>query len=148
MKTPDELISEVGADYTQLRALLADEKWEEADRETKSVMLWAARREKQGWLDSQDIQQFPCNDLLTIDQLWIKSSNGHFGFSVQKRIWESCNKNWDEFGDRVGWSVNGNLLSFNSITYKLIAPVGHLPWKCCFWDLRESLFFRVDTCKL
>ncbi len=34
-----------------------------------------------------------CEDLRTIDQLWVKYSNGRFGFSVQKRIWHSIGGN-------------------------------------------------------
>ncbi|CCQ59603.1 GUN4 domain-containing protein, partial [Crocosphaera watsonii] len=30
---------------------------------------------------------FPCEDLRIIDQLWVKYSNGQFGFSVQKQIY-------------------------------------------------------------
>ena len=75
-------------------------------------MLKAANREKEGFLDSVSIEKFTCTDLRTIDQLWIKYSNGRFGFSVQKRIWESVGgKPGDidyrllktKFGDRVGW---------------------------------------------
>jgi hypothetical protein len=29
---------------------------------------------------------FPCPDLFTIDRLWLKYSNGRFGFSIQNRI--------------------------------------------------------------
>ncbi|HYX15858.1 MAG TPA: GUN4 domain-containing protein [Nostoc sp.] len=43
-----------------------------------------------GWLDYKSIENFPCTDLRTIDRLWVKYSNGHFCFSVQKRIWLEC----------------------------------------------------------
>ena len=33
--------------------------------------------------------RFPCEDLRTIDQLWVKYSNRHFGFCVQKHIYQS-----------------------------------------------------------
>ncbi|MEO0874005.1 MAG: GUN4 domain-containing protein, partial [Bacteroidota bacterium] len=42
-----------------------------------------------------------------------EASNDHFGFSVQKEIWEECgsptsyNDDWEQFGDRVGWRKNG-----------------------------------------
>ncbi len=56
-------------------------------------MLKACHQEKNTWLRIQDIQLFPCIDLRTIDQLWVRYSNGRFGFSVQKRIWQSVGEN-------------------------------------------------------
>lgn len=82
----DDLPSEKGVDYTRLRDLLKAGKWKEADEETLTVMLKAAGREKEGWLNSDSIEKFPCTDLRTIDQLWVKYSKGRFGFTVQKRI--------------------------------------------------------------
>ncbi len=98
--------SERGVDYTKLRDLLATGKWQEADEETEQKMLEAAGRTEDGWLRVEDIARFPCEDLRTIDQLWVKYSNGRFGFSVQKRIYESLGgtrkydyKIWEAFGD-------------------------------------------------
>ncbi|WP_449420818.1 protein kinase domain-containing protein [Phormidium nigroviride] len=84
-----QLVSAVGMDYINLRNLLAAGKWKEADEETARVMLKVAGREKEGWLDSSSIDKFPCEDLRTIDQLWVEYSDGRFGFSVQKRIYQS-----------------------------------------------------------
>jgi len=83
------VVSAVGMDYINLRNLLAAKKRKEADKETTRVMLKVAGREKEGWLNMESIEKFPCEDLCTIDQLWIKYSNGRFGFSVQKRIYRS-----------------------------------------------------------
>ncbi|MFB2922542.1 protein kinase domain-containing protein [Aerosakkonema funiforme] len=85
----DDLRSDKGVDYRKLRDLLKAGNWKEADEETGRVMLKAAGREKEGWLDDESINKFPCTDLRTIDRLWVKYSKGRFGFSVQKRIWES-----------------------------------------------------------
>ena len=97
-------------DYRKLRDYLAQGKWKEADEETRRVMLAVAKREKEGWLDVEDIDNFPCADLRTIDQLWVKYSDGKFGFSVQKRIYQSLGGTreynteiWEKFGDKVGW---------------------------------------------
>ena len=83
------LPSEVGADYTKLRDLLVAQKFKEADQETARVMLWVASRGKKWleFLDPESINEFPCSDLRTIDQLWVQNSNGRFGFSVQKEIY-------------------------------------------------------------
>ncbi|MFM6250457.1 MAG: GUN4 domain-containing protein, partial [Dolichospermum sp.] len=77
-----ELKSDVGMDYSKLRDLLKAGKWKEADEETLRVMLVVAKREEEGWLDTESIDNFPCADLRTIDQLWVKYSEGRFGFSV------------------------------------------------------------------
>ncbi len=73
--------------YAQLAYYLAALKWKEADEETLKVMLEVAGREKQGYLELDDIRAFPCEDLRIIDQLWVNYSNGRFGFSVQKKIY-------------------------------------------------------------
>jgi hypothetical protein len=132
-----QLVSAVGMDYINLRNLLAAGKWKEAAQETARVMLKVASREKERWLDESSIDKFPCEDLRTIDQLWVKYSNGRFGFSVQKRIYESLggtreydSKIWEAFGDRVGWCVNNNWLKYDYLKYDTKAPEAHLPFKC------------------
>ena len=128
-----ELKSAVGIDYRKLRDYLAQGKWKEADEETARVMLAVAKREKEGWLDFEHIDNFPCADLRTIDQLWVKYSDGKFGFSVQKRIYQSFatgeynDEIWDKFGYKVGWKKGGNWLYYTDITYDKKAPEGHLP---------------------
>ncbi|MFM6619893.1 MAG: GUN4 domain-containing protein, partial [Dolichospermum sp.] len=81
--------SDVGMDYRKLRDLLKAGKWKEADEETLRVMLCVGEREREGWLDINSIDNFPCADLSIIDKLWVKYSDGRFGFSVQKRIYQS-----------------------------------------------------------
>jgi hypothetical protein len=115
--------------YSRLRNLLAAGKWKEADRETGAIMLKVAGREKEGWLNAKSIENFPCTDLRTIDTLWGKYSNGHFGFSVQKRIWQEVNKSYRVWSARVGWSRKGkdydkNYLDF---TFSINVPPGYLP---------------------
>jgi hypothetical protein len=124
------LKSAVGMDYTKLQDLLAAGKWEEADKETERVMLAVAKREKEGWIDSRSIDNFPCEDLRTIDQLWVKYSNGRFGFSVQKRIYQSLGgamnyngKIWEAFYDKIGWEK----LFFITFVVDIEGPEGHLP---------------------
>ncbi|MCL1475135.1 serine/threonine-protein kinase [Argonema antarcticum] len=171
-KKADEetLSSDKGIDYRKLRDFLKAGNWKKADEETLKVMLKVAGREKKGWLDIPDIDNFPCTDLRTIDQLWVKYSKGRFGFSVQKRIWQSVGGKpgvWDyeiarcnEFGNYVGWyeSVLNYWLDYSKLDFSLNARVGHLPcagvtsvrkvnglpWT---WGL-NSFFSRVETCKV
>ena len=128
----NNLASERGIDYTHLRSLLLAGNWKEADRQTYKIMLQISQREEKGWLDNDSILDLPCQDVRTIDALWLKYSNGRFGFSVQKQIWQEINESTlVAFGARVGWRVNGNwLIDYHSdFNFSLDAPAGHLP---CF----------------
>jgi hypothetical protein len=133
------LASARGVDYRKLRDLLAAGRWKEADQETDRVMLKAARRESEGYLRKSDVENFSCQDLRTIDKLWVKYSNGKFGFSVQKQIYQSLGGTkeydyevWKNFGDKVGWrsfgwSFGGKWLDYNELTFSKEHYRGHLP---------------------
>jgi len=146
----ENLNSEVGADYTQLRDLLAVGQWKNADDVTYRMMLQAVGRKNGPWLTNEELLNFPCTDLHTIDYLWVKYSNGRFGLSVQKRIYlEAGGKPdskfyegaWNKFGDRIGWrkclydrvgwridrTFIKHWISSNQITFDTSAPQGHLP---------------------
>lgn len=156
MLETETLISIVGADYSLLRDLLASGKWQEADLETCAVMLKTAGREHEGWLSSESIENFPCLDLRTIDNLWVQYSNGHFGFSVQKRIYFEVGEDFALFGDRVGWQVRGNWLNYTDLTFNPIAPIGHLPsggvgykrWTRLIETGYAALAHRVAACNI
>ena len=153
------LKSEKGVDYTKLHNLLAAGKWKEADEETANVMLEAASRESEGWLRDKDLDNFPCEDLRTINQLWLHNSNGKFGFSVQKEIYESLEGTreynyevWNSFGDRIGWKKAENWLDYEERTFNLDeAPTAHLPFMAHI-PVRmvnlSSLALRLVTCKI
>jgi WD40 repeat protein/O-acetyl-ADP-ribose deacetylase (regulator of RNase III) len=152
----DELISERGIDYTRLRDLLAAGQWSEADRETTTLMLKISGREAEGWLREEDIEKFPCSDLLTIDELWVKYSSGRFGFSVQRDIWQSVGgtknapyRSFCSFGERVGW-LNRSLdwLTYSELTFNAIAPVGYLPaglldWLWLSFEKRNDIWYNI-----
>ena len=94
-------------------------------------MLKAARREKEGYFDEESIENFSCDDLRTIDQLWLKYSQGRFSFSVQKKIWLEVGGKFDDetrfkFNYRVGWQKS-RLVDVEDLTFNKQAPVGHLP---------------------
>jgi hypothetical protein len=140
-------------DYTNLRDFLAQEKWQEADQETANLFLKVADRTKEKYLKIEDIDNFPCEDLATINQLWLKYSQGKFGISVQKRIYESLGgsgnydqQKWNAFGAKVGWQVNNKWLYYDQITFSLKAPCGHLP--TLVWGVGGGiiLFSRLETC--
>ncbi|GBL15156.1 Ycf53-like protein [Microcystis aeruginosa NIES-1211] len=117
LKPGTTLISRsTGVNYTRLRDLLAAGEWKEADYETNRAMLQAAKRKRNGngYFYPGDIGSFSCEDLRIIDQLWLSASQGKFGFSVQREIYESLGGTttynevvWNKFGDRVGWRKGG-----------------------------------------
>ncbi|HEY9807869.1 MAG TPA: serine/threonine-protein kinase [Halomicronema sp.] len=169
----DNFISAVGIDYRELQDLLSEGKWQQADQKTADLMLEIAEREQEGYLYPEDIEDFPCEDLQIIDKLWVKYSNGRFGFSVQKIIWEKLGEittaenydldTWFTFAECVGWKTEKTdwFLFFEIGTtsewknyYELIfsedkAPKGHLP---CLGEpsLRAiellSIFIKLQAC--
>ncbi|MEQ9358996.1 MAG: GUN4 domain-containing protein [Coleofasciculus chthonoplastes F3-SA18-01] len=149
----DNLSSSEGANYSKLNERLASGQWQEADQETFTIILEITGADKRGYLTNQDIQQFPCQELREIDQLWIKYSSGKFGFSVQKRMYEQSGKDLMAFADRIGWRVLNRWQSYNELTFNQNAPIGHLPaggvvgW-LAWGDLRDDLFSRVSACNL
>jgi hypothetical protein len=91
-------------------------------------------REEDGYLSINDIENFPCADLRKIDQLWVKYSKGKFGFSVQKKIYQSLGgtkeydrKVWVTFCDKVGWRKVGKWLEYKDLFMYLEHYEGHLP---------------------
>ena len=110
-------------------------------------MIQAVGKKDGDWYEEEDeILNFPCTDLRTIDRLWVKYSNGHFGFSVQKEIYLSVGgkadgkyykEAWQKFGDRVGWR---EMNEWNAnVTFDTSSPRGHLPTGMCrggrdLWD--------------
>ncbi|NMF64953.1 GUN4 domain-containing protein [Brasilonema octagenarum] len=172
----DNVISEPRVDYTRLREFLAARKWKQADQETEMLILQLAGQTG-NLLNVKSIEKLPCSDLRTIDQLWIKFSEGRFGFSVQKQIWERFGNNTNteyelycQFGNHVGWRKHGRWLWYNQMTFDLCAPNGHLPqwgleavllgktmqWKWNEFQMSQGLgepvfskfFDQVHTCNL
>lgn len=125
--------------YRKLLEDLAAGNWREADEETAKIMLTVANRELQGYLNVEAIENFPCSDLRTIDQLWVQYSDGRFGFSVQKRIYEQKGKDLSAMFDALEWSKE---------RYSIQAPEGHLPYRKENISALRTLFSRAETCKL
>ncbi|XWK89920.1 MAG: serine/threonine-protein kinase [Phormidium sp.] len=121
----DRLISEVGVDYTNLQHLLAAGKWKEADRETWVVLCLAVGKSANAYLQLSDIERLPDEDLHTVDRLWVKYSQQHFGFSIQAYIFSAVNDDYGRFCEAVGWPAHQTNNSY--LKFSLSAPVGHLP---------------------
>ncbi|MEA5478376.1 GUN4 domain-containing protein [Pseudanabaena galeata UHCC 0370] len=138
-KNPVELLSAKGIDYSELDKLLKNKQWFEADILTDKLMLKISGREKEGWLYLESIKKFPCKDLLTIDRLWVNSSNGLYGFSVQKDIYVECggklnfsspsDETWKKFCDRTSWTNESKLVDYPQAFFErnFMNVKGHLP---------------------
>ena len=137
--------TETGIDYTPLRNLLAEGKWEDADHQTydsiNEIVKTAKRKNTNTFIELRSIADFACNDIKTIDRLWQKYSNGRFGFSPQQQIWSTVNQKgdfstetWRNFATVVGWKQGDIASSSGYLLYEQLtfdpqtAPVGHLPW--------------------
>ncbi|MGK7930257.1 MAG: caspase family protein [Microcystaceae cyanobacterium] len=159
-------------DYTPLRELLQAGKWKEADLLTWNLMLAAAKREDEGWLDRNSLENFACEDLAIMDQEWKDTSNGKFGFGIQKKLWQEVGspkwndprEAWRRLYIRLGWKTGTEYewtgyVAYNNLTFNpQNAPEGHLPraflaiwevWGGGVWGKIIGVFFsRTATCKL
>jgi GUN4-like len=141
--------------YAKLEALLKAGEWEEADQETYRVMIQVVGKEEGQGFSRQDLETFPCEDLLQIDKLWVEASNGHFGFSVQKKIWEQCgspmsllNDGYKKFITKVGWRKGEDLMNYTVPRFSpLHSPVGELPGEFRASDY-QYFFSRITACEL
>ena len=103
--------------YAELDNLLKNKKWEAADRLTSKLMVYIANREKEQYLDYDNINRFSCGELQKIDQRWVDNSNKRFGFSVQKKIWKQT-------GNRLGIKREDWTTKDEENYYKFAAAVG------------------------
>ena len=101
---------------------------------------------------NQTFEHFPCTDLRTIDRLWVQYSEGRFGLSVQKPIYDEVEQSYEALGDRVGWRKDGQWLNYHELVFDAQAPTGHLPrvlwvkvYGYCGWE-PSSLAQRLASC--
>lgn len=146
----DLLNSEVGIDYTKLRNYLALGKLQAADEETWRILSKLVNKGERGYLLSQDIERIPCEDLATLNNLWIKYSSARFGFTIQAQIYQDVGEDYGSFCDRLGWQVHH---SQSQIQYSYRSPIGHLPSQIWAggtqrWRHIKSLTEKLTACGL
>ena len=130
----------------ELHFLMQQDKWLEADQKNSDFILFIANREKEGYLELENVKNFSCPDLKKLDELWVKNSNGLYGFSVQKKIYletgNSLKVDWEtgdiigqseeaygRFADRIGWRDGGEWLNYEKGTVGVwMDRYGHLPF--------------------
>ncbi|MBD2178492.1 GUN4 domain-containing protein [Pseudanabaena sp. FACHB-1998] len=156
----------------ELREALSLGQWQEGDRLTNQIILELAKKTQISQLTTVDIQQIPCDLWLEIDRAWMEASNGHFGWTSQRQIWDSLggkliyreNNYWEfavvyeRFADRVGWrKPRWFKLAFSpkvwrkyeNLTFTIASPQGHLP-TLFFWEgfnLVDAVFYRLEICQ-
>ncbi|MBE9064592.1 GUN4 domain-containing protein [cf. Phormidesmis sp. LEGE 11477] len=134
--------------YETLESALISQDWEEADRQTSHIILHEAKGKKSMLtpltnISLLEVENFPCDELLKIDELWLRYSNSHFGFSIQKTIWDvpeendrALIENKTRFDREVGWSSQ----KASTFNFSLSAPKGHLP--SYQWIIKTSV--KID----
>jgi hypothetical protein len=146
--------------YQQLEAYLKAKEWERADRETDELMLSAVGKDANEYLSEENLRNFPCDELLAIDRLWVKYSNGLYGFSVQKDIYVECggildfsypsSETWGKFCDRTAWKSEGNWVDYPDKFFlnNFMSVKGHLPFGSRgYWGI-IYFFSRIKTCEV
>ena len=126
--------------YSQLEDYLANGQWQEADEETYRLMITAVGKDEGQGFSREDLRNFPCEELLTIDGSWVKYSNGKFGFSVQKQLWlevggklafgeayKAHEEAYRKMCDRTGWKSGDKYIRYDQLIFDISAPCGHLP---------------------
>lgn len=124
------LKSAVDIDYQPLQQLLAQQNFQEADVVTLQTMcqLAGAAAVERKWIYFTEVVNFPITDLQTLDQLWRMSSEGKFGFSVQRKIWLSVGQDFSKLWTKIDWKSGNTWTRYpQDFTWNLSAPKGHLP---------------------
>lgn len=124
------LKSDRGISYNSLQQLLITQEFQAADLLTIQIMCEIAGSQavQRKWLYFTEVENFPVQDLQTINNLWVVHSEGKFGFSVQREIWLGAGKNWDSLWPKIGWKDGNKWTRYpHEFTWDLNAPRGHLP---------------------
>ena len=137
IQIPTYLPSSMGIDYVPLATMLATGDFLSADQFTRDNLIRLAGGDKTGrnFVYFSEVKNLPKVDMCTMERLWLTFSNGKFGYSIQKRIWDAERGNFDSFIRRIGWTKieNGSerklkWFGANEFIYSLDkAPQGHLP---------------------
>ncbi len=162
------------ARYLKLKELLASGLWREADQLTWEIVIKSVGQEVRDHLKRDDIEKIPCHTLQIVDDMWVDYSDGHFGFSVQKALWQQAGGLDGKFGELVGWRrtlpyqdsflFDNEWLYYNELQFDLSAPRGHLPADVTMcggrglysancgaratWTWRGKFLNQVANCKL
>ncbi|MEY2979380.1 MAG: hypothetical protein RLZZ435_3519 [Cyanobacteriota bacterium] len=126
----DQLSSSYGINYRELQALLEQQNWEAANQKTTEIMALLFRQENLDIDTESPLLPALSKDFRSLNTLWTKYSDGHFGFARQSQIWQDIGGSaqatpeiYQGFAERVGWDDR----NLSDLTFSLEAPPGHLP---------------------
>ncbi|MGL5508797.1 MAG: GUN4 domain-containing protein, partial [Microcoleaceae cyanobacterium] len=146
--------------YEKLESCLQAKHWQEADAETREILLKILVKDTGDRLDKNELTRLSCENLLTIDRLWQKYSYQRFGFSIQKQIWQKMGGTTNNINDsetyyrflqKIGWlNDQHEWLSWFELDFTLDSPIGHLPVGIgrAMLDFGIEFFARLDFCLL
>ena len=146
----------------RLEEFLQQQDFSNADKQTWELMKQIANGGSTFYVTYDEIKNFSCSALRKMDNLWLEYSQGKFGYSVQKNIWQSIGGNSDadlktfrRFAIKVGWKTGSDLDATGYITYSNPrGPQGHYPFEGWFWvllgkwDLKGGGFGLFSRCEL
>jgi len=137
----EELVSQLDMDYTPLKDLLERGQFQNADDETRALLIKLAGNNavKRGWLYFSEVQFIPAADLHTINKIWTTYSMGKFGYSVQRELWVRNKRQWLKFFQQIAWTMGDNEVYRKwpaEFIYADNAPRGHLPLTNCLRGTR------------
>lgn len=148
--------------YKNLQQYLAESNWFEADKETIRLILSVTAKEIEE-LTPEDIRHLPCNDLMVVDRLWMKYSNGRFGFSPQLKAYQELGGSFattveqnrqliETWGEGLGWRKDNRWLPCDELDFSLDAPLGCHPsrwWNSPYGSKMTNFFLgRLITCDI
>ncbi|MBO1055836.1 MAG: hypothetical protein HEQ27_04595 [Dolichospermum sp. JUN01] len=123
----------------ELDYLVKKQKWKEADQKNLQLLLYLAGREKEGDFRVDDIAKINCDDFRRLDKIWVDSSKGRFGYSIQAKMYIKLGGNLDFNWDRGEWKVSDRLMNIGFIGFgKQVGWINingewnnydQLPWK-------------------
>lgn len=142
----DHLIKDIAINYWQLVKLLSKGEWQQANEFTLISLYKLVQQSENSRLSEKNLATISKKDVYTLDKIWYEYSHHHFGFSVQKKIFETLdkNKNKNKLFEQIGWKRQRSLNPLSNpfkdnaeLTFSLDAPLGHLP----AWNVRDKQVF-------
>uniref|UniRef100_A0A7S2UZV4 GUN4-like domain-containing protein n=1 Tax=Fibrocapsa japonica TaxID=94617 RepID=A0A7S2UZV4_9STRA len=137
LPSPDDLPSSCGVDYIPLATMLMTGDFEAADQFTRDNLIFIAgeKAQERGFVYWTQVKDLPPVDMATMERLWLKYSNGKFGYTMQRKLYRLGKGNFEAFCRKVDWNVvdegverKRRWFGKSEFIYDLEkAPRGHLP---------------------
>lgn len=149
--------------YPQLSQHLNLQNWKAADIETRKLIQQWTYPNGDLYAEPQ-FNKIPCENLRTIDTLWMQASNGQFGFTIQQQLWQkqqytNPRQKVEALGKTAGWMRTkplteaeladkfyaANWVMETELNYTTKAPKGHLPWNGISAETINSLTSQIGS---